>query len=417
MRPIIRMAGLKILVFNAGSASLKFDVIEADAEQASPHDGRTMVSGILEGIGKEEATLSRLHGKDPKGKAKVSAKNYAEATREALKWLAGQKLTEVSGLESLDLVVHRVVHGGNKFQRATLINDDVIAAINELRTMAPLHNAPALEVIHASREVLGPGQRMIVGFDTVFHGSLPPAAYNYALPSELVDRHQIRRFGFHGPSHEYLLLRYCELTATPREKASLITLHLESGCSACAIHKGHSVDTSMGFTPLEGLVMGMRSGDIDPALVGFIARQENLDIDEVEELLNKKSGLLGMSGISHDTRVLMDQMEGNDRIRLAMDVFCYRVRKYVGAYLAVLRGEATAIVFGGGIGEDTPWIREQVCSGMEWCGLRLDAGENSRIINSEGRISSGDSRIQAFVIPTQEALMLAHQAVHVVRRA
>lgn len=197
----------------------------------------------------------------------------------------------------------------------------------------------------------------------------------------------------------------------------MITLHLESGCSACAIHQGRSVDTSMGFTPLEGLVMGMRSGDIDPALVGYIARQEHLNVDAVEELLNKKSGLLGMSGVSHDTRVLMDQMDGNDKIRLAMDVFCYRIRKYVGGYLAVLRGDAAAVVFGGGIGEDTPWIREQVCSGMEWCRLRFDAEENSRMVNSEGRISVGDSRVEAFVIPTQEALMLAHQAVHVIRRA
>ena len=405
------MAASKVLVFNAGSASLKFDVIEADAERASPHDGHALISGILEGIGKDESTLSRFHGKDSKEEAKVSAKDYAEATREALKWIASKKLDGTSALESLDLIAHRVVHGGNKFEKATVIDDRVIAAIDELREMAPLHNAPALEVIHASREALGPEQRMVAGFDTVFHRSLPPVAYSYALPADLVERHQIRRFGFHGPSHEYLLLRYCELTSTPREATSIITLHLESGCSICAIHNGRSIDTSMGFTPLEGLVMGMRSGDIDPALVGYIARKEKLDVDEVENLLNKKSGLLGMSGVSHDTRVLMEQMEGNDKVRLAMDVFCYRIRKYVGSYLAVLRGEATAIVFGGGIGEDTPWVREQVCKDMEWCGLRLDAAENERLINREGRISAGDSRLHAFVILTQEALMLAHQTV------
>ncbi len=411
------MASLKVLVFNAGSASLKFDVIEADAKQVSPHEGRTIISGILEGIGKGEATLSRFYGKDSSEQAKVSAKDYAEATREALHWIEGQKLAGLPSLKSVNVVAHRVVHGGNRFQSAAVIDDRVIAAIDELRELAPLHNATALDVIRASREALGTEQQMVAGFDTVFHRSLPPVAYNYALPADLAERHQIRRFGFHGPSHEYLLSRYCELTSTPREEASLITLHLESGCSACAIYKGRSVDTSMGFTPLEGLVMGMRSGDIDPALVGYIAEKENLDAKGIEELLNKKSGLLGMSGVSHDTRVLMERMDGNDKFRLAMDVFCYRVRKYVGAYLAALRGEATAIIFGGGIGEDTPWVREQVCHGMEWCGLRLDAEENSRLINREGRISTGDSKLGAFVIPTQEALMLAHQAVRAIQRA
>lgn len=407
------MAPSKVLVLNAGSASLKFDVVEADAAQASPHDGRTILSGILEGIGKVESTLSRFHGKDPHEEAKVPAKDYGEATRQALQWIERQQLDRRRGLDSLDLVVHRVVHGGNRFERATVINQDTIAGIEELQDLAPLHNGPALEVIRASREVLGATQKMIAGFDTVFHRSLPPVAYHYALPADLVDRHQIRRYGFHGPSHEYLLLRYCELTSTSREKASVITMHLESGCSACAIRNGRSVDTSMGFTPLEGLVMGMRSGDIDPALVGYIARREKLDLDKVEELLNKKSGLLGMSGVSHDTRVLMEKRAGNKGVQLALDVFCYRLRKYIGAYLAALEGHAAAIVFGGGIGEDSPWIREQVCEGMEWCGIRLDRQANQRLINYEGKISKDDSRLAVFVIPTQEALMLAHQAVRV----
>ena len=407
------MAPSTVLVLNAGSASLKFDVVEAEATQASPHDGRTILSGILEGIGKDESTLSRFHGKDPQEEARVSAKNYGEATREALQWIEKQQLDGLRDLASLDLVIHRVVHGGNRFERATVIDEETIAGIEQLRELAPLHNAPALEVIRASREALGAKQKMIAGFDTVFHRSLPPVAFHYALPADLVERHQIRRYGFHGPSHEYLLSRYCELTSTPREKASLITMHLESGCSACAIRNGQSVDTSMGFTPLEGLVMGMRSGDIDPALVGYIARREKLELDKVEELLNKKSGLLGMSGVSHDTRVLMGQREGNQKVQLALDVFCYRLRKYIGAYLAASEGHAAAIIFGGGIGEDSPWIREQVCDGMEWCGVRLDRQENQRVINYEGKISTDDSRLAVFVIPTQEALMLAHQAIRV----
>jgi acetate kinase len=406
------MASPRVLVLNAGSASLKFDVVEADAAQSSPHDGRTILSGILEGIGKDEATLSRFHGKDPKEEAKLKAKDYSDATREALQWIGKQALDGQRGLQSLDLVVHRVVHGGNRFERATVIDDDTIAGIEELRDLAPLHNATALEVIRASREEFGTGQRMVAGFDTVFHRSLPPTAYNYALPADLVERHQIRRFGFHGPSHEYLLRRYCEITSTPLQKASLITMHLESGCSACAIRNGKSMDTSMGFTPLEGLVMGTRSGDIDPALVGYIARREKLDLENVEELLNKKSGLLGISGVSHDTRVLMEQRERNEKVRLALDVFCYRLRKYIGAYLAALEGHAAAIVFGGGIGEDSPWIRQQVCGALEWCGVRLDREANERTINCEDRITTRDSRLAVFVIPTQEALMLAHLALH-----
>lgn len=411
------MAGSKVLVLNAGSASLKFDVVEAEAAQASPHDGRIILGGILEGIGKDEATLSRFHGKDPKEEAKLKAKDYSEATREALQWIGKQGLDDQHGLESLDLVVHRVVHGGNRFERATIIDDDVIAAIEELRELAPLHNTTALDVIRASREAFGAKQRMVAGFDTVFHRSLPPMAYNYALPADMVERHQIRRFGFHGPSHEYLLRRYCEVTSTPLKEASLITMHLESGCSVCAIRNGKSIDTSMGFTPLEGLVMGMRSGDIDPALVGYIARQEGLDLDKVEELLNKKSGLLGMSGVSHDTRVLMEQREGNEKVRLTLDVFCYRLRKYIGSYLAALEGQAAAIVFGGGIGEDSPWIRERVCSAMGWCGVRLDRAANERVINCEGRITADDSRLAVFVIPTQEALMLAHLALQMLATA
>lgn len=405
------MARSRVLVLNAGSASLKFDVIETDGAQASPHDGRNTLSGILEGIGGDEATLSRFHGKDPREEAKLKVKDYSEATREALQWIGNQLLNGQHGLESLDLVVHRVVHGGNRFERATVIDEETIAAIEELRELAPLHNATALEVIHASRQVMGTERPMVAGFDTVFHRTLPPTAYSYALPADLVERHQIRRFGFHGPSHEYLLRRYCEITSTRQEEASLITMHLESGCSACAIRNGRSIDTSMGFTPLEGLVMGMRAGDLDPALVGYIARREALDLDKVEELLNKKSGLLGMSGVSHDTRILMEQRGTNEKVQLALEVFCYRLRKYLGAYLTALEGHAAAIVFGGGIGEDSPWVRQQVCGAMEWCGVQLDNEANERTVNCEGRISTGDSRLAVFVIPTQEALMLAHLAM------
>ena len=256
--------------------------------------------------------------------------------------------------------------------------------------------------------------RMVAVFDTSFHQTLPEQAYTYALPQELMKRHRIRRYGFHGSSHDYMMRRYAEIQGKSATQVSIVTLHLESGCSACAIQDGRSVDTSMGFTPLEGLVMGMRSGDIDPALVGFIARSEKISLDEVETILNKKSGLLGLSGISHDTRKIMPRFASNDpaprhEAELAMQVFCYRITKYLGGYLAALGG-AEAIIFGGGIGEDTPWVRAEVCSHFAWCGMELDELANARLINEEGRITTADSKLAAWVIPTEESLMIAHQA-------
>jgi acetate kinase len=309
-------------------------------------------------------------------------------------------------LGSIDAVGHRVVHGGDKFKSAVRIDDVVIESLNALCDLAPLHNPSSVSGIHAARKVLGTQVPMVAAFDTSFHQTIPEPAAIYALPYDLSTKHRIRRYGFHGLAHQYSATRYGELTGKAADQINIVTLHLGNGCSACAIRNGLSIDTSMGFTPLEGLVMGSRSGDLDPALVAHLARQEG--IDEVENLLNTRSGLIGLSGISSDMRELIAVYKENPRARLAIDVFCYRARKYLGAYLAALQG-ADAVVFSGGIGEHIPLVRREICAGMEWCGLVLNEHQNDSVIGSEERISTAQARIQVFVIPSDEEAVITHQ--------
>jgi acetate kinase len=397
---------MNVLALNAGSASLRFEVIAARPD-AAPEGQRSLVSGIVEGIG-EEATFSVMEGKRVVHQEEVQASDYGEAARAVLAWLDSARWRGAPTTRELGAVGHRVVHGGDRFPEPVAIDDDVVAGIEALEDLAPLHNAPALEVIRAAEGVLGKEVPMVAVFDTVFHRTLPEHARTYPLPLELAHKHHIRRYGFHGLSHEYLVRRYAQITDTPVERVTVITLHLESGCSACAVRHGRSVDTSMGFTPLEGLMMGERSGDIDPSIVGYLARHERVDVSRVEEWLNRESGLLGVSGRSKDTRELVELLETDARARLAIEVFCYRLRKYIGAYLAALGG-AQAIVFGGGIGENTPSVRARALEGFGWCGLTLDAARNERTIDREGRITTDDSRLHAYVIPTQEGLLIAQQ--------
>lgn len=400
---------MNILVLNAGSASLKFEVI-ATPELASASDKqRKLVSGIIEGIGKE-ATFSLRENKHTIQQEEIAASNYSEATRYVLKWLDKSHWRDESTAQRLDAVGHRIVHGGETFTEPIVIDGDVIAGIENLEDLAPLHNIPALECIRTTRDVLRNEMPMIAVFDTVFHRTIPSRAAIYGLPWDLTRRHHIRRYGFHGISHEYLVQRYAQITDTPVENVTIITLHLESGCSVCAVRRGKSVDTSMGFTPLEGLMMGMRSGDIDPSIVGYLMRKEQVGVDKVEEWLNRESGLLGVSGRSHDTRELVRLIDTDERAHLALEIFCYRIRKYIGAYLAALGG-AEAIIFGGGIGEDTPFVRARVLEELEWCGLSLDTARNEQTINREGRITTDSSRLHAYVIPVGEGLLIADQTI------
>jgi acetate kinase len=312
-----------------------------------------------------------------------------------------------------------VVHGGERFQRSVRIDDDVLRGIEDMIDLAPLHNPHNLKGHAAARAVLGANVPHVAVFDTAFHQTIPERAFLYAIPYQLYRRHKVRRYGFHGTSHRYVAYRWRELTGVSRDQTRIITLHLGNGCSACAIDAGNSVDTSMGFTPLEGLVMGTRSGDIDPAVLEYLGTKEGLAPSEVDNLLNKQSGLLGLSGLTHDMRELLaEARENNDRrARLAIDIFCYRARKYIGSYLATLGG-SNAIVFAGGIGENAPEVRADICRGLAWAGVELDEAANGEMIGGkEGRITTAASRLAVWVIPTDEELLIARDTWRVVTGA
>jgi acetate kinase len=290
------------------------------------------------------------------------------------------------------------------------VDEKVAERIDALRELAPLHNGPALDALTACRERLGDVPTVAV-FDTAFHSRMPEHASRYAIPHDLARRHGIRRFGFHGIAHRYLVERYATISAKALSDTRVVSLQLGNGCSAAAVDGGRSVDTSMGFTPLEGLVMGTRSGDLDPALVGWIARAEGVDVEEVEEWLNRRSGLLGLSGRSGDVRELMEAEAGGDEgARLALDVFCHRAKKYIGAYLAALGG-ADAVLFGGGIGENAPEVRARICNGLQPLGITVDDDANDRTIGSEERISSSHSQIDVYVIPVDEGVVMVRAAM------
>jgi acetate kinase len=385
---------MKVLVLNCGSSTLKFQFIQTRSGAVE----RKLARGVVDRLGGQSSYKFEVLGK-PAQQGKLAAENHEAATVKVIAWLSSNP-----DLGSVEAVGHRVVHGGDQFKSAVRIDDSVIKILDSLCDLAPLHNPSSVSGIHAARKVLGTAMPMVAAFDTSFHQTIPEKAAIYALPYELSTKHHLRRYGFHGLAHQYSAMRYGELTGKAADQVNIVTLHLGNGCSACAIRNGTSIDTSMGFTPLEGLVMGTRSGDLDPALVAYLARQES--VDEVESLLNTRSGLLGLSGVSSDMRELIAVYEENPRARLAIDVFCYRARKYLGAYLVALEG-AEAVVFSGGIGEHLPLIRKEICAGMEWCGLLLDEAQNESAIGKEGRISTAKARIEVFVISSDEEAVIA----------
>ncbi len=348
---------MKVLVINCGSSTLKFELMEMGEDTSSPsRRERRLAWGIVDKIGRHgSAEFDTEQGKSLREVREVA--DHSEATRLVLAWLESANVYEIGGLNA---VGHRVVHGGERFAEPTLIDSQVLEAIDEVSNLAPLHNLPSLAAIREARSVLGTAIPMVATFDTAFHRTLPEPASHYAIPSELAAKHHIRRYGFHGLAHRYMMERYAAMTAAPLEEAKLITLQLGNGCSATAIEGGRSVDTSMGFTPLEGLIMGTRSGDVDPTLAGFLARREHVEIETAEDWLNTRSGLLGVSGLSTDMRELLEaERGGEEQASLAVEMFCYRIKKYIGAYLAVLNG-ADGIIFGGGIGENTPEVRARI---------------------------------------------------------
>ena len=400
---------MNVLVLNCGSSSVKFQLIESGGESAAMDRDRKLVVGLIDRLG-DGATFKLKSGDTMSPpEEKLAAPNHEIAVRAIIARL-GLTMSNGVGERQVDAVGHRVVHGGDLFTSAVAIDDDVLSRIESLNDLAPLHNPAAVNGIHAARKVFGAALPMAAVFDTAFHHTIPETAATYAIPVELAKKHAIRRYGFHGMAHQYSLLRYGELTGRPERQTDLITLHLGNGCSACAIRGGRSVDTSMGFTPLEGLVMGTRSGDLDPALVNYLVRKEKVDAAEVERWLNHRSGLLGLSERSNDMRELISVYETDARARLAVDVFCYRARKYLGAYLAALGG-ADAVVFSGGIGENAPAVREKICTGMDWCGLSLDQEKNSGAVGTESLISSAGGRVHVYVIPSDEEAIIARETV------
>jgi len=407
---------MNVLVVNSGSSTLKFQVIATDLERIGRDKDDRICRGTLEGIGGE--AIIRIRYRDQP--LQILAQPLLDI-RAALEYLIRYVASDQSGVPEIksaadiDAVGHRVVHGGELFNNSALIDDRVLKGIEDCVDLAPLHNPNNIKAIRAARELFGSAVPQVAVFDTSFHHSIPEQAYLYPIPYHLYRRHRIRRYGFHGTSHRYVAFRYRAMRGLTREQTNIITLHLGNGCSVAAIKGGRSIDTSMGMTPLEGLPMGTRSGDIDPAVLSVIARKEGLSSFEVENLLNAQSGLLGISGLTNDMRELQAELKEHEdrRVRLAIEIFCYRVRKYVGSYLAAMGG-ADAVVFTGGIGENSAEIRAMVCAGMEWAGLSLDHSKNLQIAAREGRISTDNSTLHAYAIPTDEELLIARDTVRVI---
>lgn len=364
------------------------------------------MSVAVEAIGKDPKFLVYEDKKIVHSDA-VQADSYSDALETILARLEQQAGLRRSPLSAIDCIGVRVVHGGPNLTAPVEITAQVEQEIIALERLAPLHNKSSVEVLTPLRRHFG--HAPIYGvFDTAFHRTIPDYASTYAIPLDLSAKHQIRRYGFHGISHRYLLERYAHLVGKPVDQCNIVTMHLESGCSVSAIRNGRSIDNTMGLTPLEGLMMGTRCGDIDPSVVSLLMQDEAMSIEDVMTLFNKKSGLMGVSQVSLDTRILMRQYDANPKVKLAMDMFCYRVLKSVGSYVAALGG-AEAIVFGGGIAENTRLVRDVIGNGLRWCGLEIDPAANEKLIDLEGRLSTTRSPIQAWVIAVEEGLQIAHE--------
>jgi acetate kinase len=417
---------MRILVLNSGSSSIKFKILELSKQQlegVDTHNIRSLVSGEVKGIGGLSSLELRTKECAP-CILECFVKNHDEAVRWVFQNLGdlqpGTPSHELYGLlASVDAVGLRVVHGGEVFPTAVLVDDVVLGEIKRLSELTPLHTPGLLATLRLVGSDLRPKVPIVAVFDTAFHHGLPPRAMTYAIPQQLAARHGIRRFGFHGIAHASVLEQYVATSGRRLPDVRVISLHLGSGCSAAAINGGKSIDTSMGFTPLEGLVMGTRCGDLDPAIVGYLVQREGVTGDEVVRRLNEHSGLLGLSNRSSNMRTLLQaaEQERDPQAMLAIDVFCYRARKYIGAYLAALDG-AEAILFSGGIGENSPEIRERICEGMKWCGLSLDVVRNASAVGvsltGTARISTDEARIGAFVMPADEETRIARETVAVI---
>ena len=396
---------MNILVINCGSSSLKYQLINSETEGV-------LAKGLCERIGIDGMLTYQPEGGE-KEKSEIAMPTHTEAINAVLAALTNEKSGVIKSLSEVGAVGHRVVHGGEKFTSSCLINDESMKAIEECNDLAPLHNPANLIGIRACQELM-PGVPMVAVFDTAFHQTMPDVAYTYGIPYEYYEKYKVRRYGFHGTSHSYVSKRTAEIVGKPYDQMKIIVCHLGNGASISAVNCGKSVDTSMGLTPLEGLVMGTRSGDLDPAIIDFVGKKEGLSLDEMNEVLNKKSGMLGISGVSSDGRDLEAAAEtGNKRAQLALDVFDYRVIKYIGAYAAAMNG-VDAIAFTAGIGENNIKMRKDVCSSLTYLGVKLDEEKNN-VRGEERIISADDSKVQVLLVPTNEELAIASETLALVK--
>lgn len=400
---------MKILVINAGSSSLKYQLIDMDTE--------TMIAkGNCERIGIEGGTFSHKTADGRKNDIQVNMANHTEAFKLVTAALVDKKFGVIGSLSEIAAIGHRVAQGGAIFHKSIFINDEVIEGIRSLIPLAPLHNGPELQGILACREVFGMQVPECVVFDTSFHSTMPPKAYMYAIPYEYYEKYKIRRYGFHGTSHRYVSKHCAHLMHQPLEDIKMITCHIGNGSSIAAIRDGQVIDTSMGLTPLDGFMMGTRSGSLDPSVVTFIMEKEGLTPAQMDDILNKKSGLLGISGYSDDRDVTKAEIEGNPRAALAHEMLYYQITKQIGAYAAAMNG-VDAIVFTAGLGENQAHMRYQICRGLKYLGLKVDAEQNDKMVSgAEGKISAFDSQVAVYVILTNEELVIARDTKEIVEK-
>ena len=400
-----------ILVLNCGSSSIKYQVID----MVSPRENSLLAKGLVEHIGIEGGIITHKPTGKPRLELTTDIPNHTKGIDLIFKAITDSESGVIASLDDIRAVGHRVAHGGDFFDRSVLVDDEVINRIEQLVELAPLHNPANLKGIYAVKE-LCPAIPQVVCFDTSFHQSMPPRSYIYGLPYKYYEQYRVRRYGFHGTSHKFVAQKGCELAGLDFAKAKVVTCHIGNGASVAAVDGGRSIDTSMGFTPVDGLLMGTRCGEVDPGALTYIADKEHMTGNEVWGMINKQAGVLGITGLSSDMRDIENAAaEGNERAKLALDVYYYRVKKYVGAYAAAMGG-LDLVVFTGGVGENDPALREYVCSGMEFLGLEFDADVNRGLRGKDTILTKPASRVKAALIATNEELVIATDTFDIVEK-
>jgi acetate kinase len=402
----IKSTRMKILVLNCGSSSVKYQVINGGTRQ-------WLVRGHISRIGEENSEIWQQKNKGGQVKFSKTINDHEQAIQQILESLLSKATGSIKDISEIFAIGHRIVHGGEYFSQPTLITNDVLKKIDECSPLAPLHNPPQIEGIQACRKLV-PGIPQVAVFDTAFHQTMPKTSYLYGIPYQYYEKYKIRRYGFHGTSHYYVAHRVAKLMEKSIKDLKIITCHLGNGCSMAAVKGGKCLDTSMGFTPLEGLLMGTRSGDIDCSAVLFLMRNEKISIDQMDTILNKESGLKGLSENSNNMeKILDDTSKGDEKSQVALDIFSYRIKKYIGAYAAAMGG-LDVLVFTAGIGENSSSVRTKSCDGLDFLGIELDPYENTHTKAVEKLISKKDSRVKVWVIPTNEELVIAEDTLNVV---